>query len=92
VFVIDARDGGEFVYDPPNSRDDVFPITGTITGNGPVFVLAGTRSAGEGVTAASAEIGGTLDLSGAAPVVRLTLHTTLGIGTASGYEIEAILQ
>ncbi len=92
VFVIDARDGGEFVYDPPNSRDDVFPITGTITGKDPVFVLAGTRSAGEGVTAASAEIGGTLDLSGDAPVVRLTLRTTLGIGTASGYEIEAVLQ
>ncbi|TWP46878.1 hypothetical protein FKR81_34285 [Lentzea tibetensis] len=92
VFVIDAREDGAFVYDPPDARDDVFPITGKVLNTGPVHVLAGSRDAGSGLTAAHAEVGGTLDLTGQAPVVRLTLKTTTGMGTESTYEVEAVLQ
>lgn len=92
VFVIDAREDGEFVYDPPDSRKDVFPVTGKVLNKGPVYVLAGSRDAGSELTAAHAEVGGTLDLTGQAPVVRLTLKTTTGMGMQSSYEVEAVLQ
>jgi hypothetical protein len=75
VFVIDARDGGRLRYDPPNSRTDVFPLDDTVTAAASVYVLAGRRTAGMDVTAVTAEVGGTLDLSGADPVVRLTIST-----------------
>ncbi|PRY44853.1 hypothetical protein [Umezawaea tangerina] len=90
VFVVEARDGGRFVYDPPGSRDDLFPVTGTVTGAAPVFVLAGGRTSGEGTLAASSRIGGTFDLSGPEPVVRLTLGTA-AFGAESGYQAEAVL-
>jgi hypothetical protein len=93
VFIIDARDGGNFVYAPPNSRNDVFPIVGTVTGDGPVYVITGSRSSGDGAAATTAEIGGTLDTSSADPVARLILRTTVaGINTNSEYQVEAILQ
>jgi len=89
VFLINAKDGGSFRYDPPNSRTDIFPITGTVTGSGPVFALSGSRATGEGATAASAQIGGTIDVSGPVPVVRLTLRTETGVGSESGYDVDA---
>lgn len=91
VFIVDARDGGRFVYDPPNSRTDIFPVTGTVTSAEPVYVLTGERSVGEGATAAEATVGGTLDLSGDEPIIRLTLTST-AITTTTSYKVEAILR
>ncbi|MFF3855820.1 hypothetical protein [Micromonospora sp. NPDC002575] len=91
VLIVDARDGGRFVYDPPDSRTDIFPVTGTVVRAAPVYVLSGHRSSGEGVTAADAVVGGMLDLSGNEPVIRLTLTTT-ALATTTSYEVEAILR
>ncbi|MEV5819603.1 hypothetical protein AB0L22_10550 [Micromonospora haikouensis] len=91
VFIVDARDGGLFVYDPPDSRTDIFPVTGTVTTAAPVYVLSGRRSSGEGATAADAVVGGVLDLSGNEPVIRLTLTTT-ALTTTTSYEVEAVLR
>jgi hypothetical protein len=82
VLVVNTAEG-RFVYHAPDARSDLFPVNGTATGAGPVFVLAGQRQSG-GTTAT---VGGTLDLSGAEPTVRLTLST----GPAS-YETTAILR
>jgi hypothetical protein len=70
-------------YDPPNSRTDVFPLDDTVTAAASVYVLAGRRTAGMDVTAVTAEVGGTLDLSGADPVVRLTISTAALNATSS---------
>ncbi|MFC8845288.1 MULTISPECIES: hypothetical protein [unclassified Micromonospora] len=91
LLIVDARDGGRFVYDPPDSRTDVFPVTGTVTSAEPVYVLSGQRSAGEGVTTANAVVGGMLDLGGNEPVIRLTLTTT-ALATTTSYEVEAVLR
>ncbi|MER5622292.1 hypothetical protein ABT061_14755 [Streptosporangium sp. NPDC002544] len=88
VFVIDTRQGGTFVYDPPDSRSDIFPVTGTVTSADPLYVLSGQRSS-ESVDAKTV-IGGTLDLSGSEPTLKVTLTTTAI--TTNSYEIEAILQ
>lgn len=103
VLVVDARDGGTFVYDPANSRTDVFPVTGAVTSAEPLYVLSGRRAIEQENFSATAVVGGTLDLSGREPVVRLTLatSTTTTIRTATttardstsvSYEVEAVLQ
>ncbi|WP_162641399.1 hypothetical protein [Streptosporangium sp. 'caverna'] len=88
VFVIDSREGGSFVYDPPDSRSDIFPIIGTVVGVNPVYILSGQQSS-EDLTA-KATINGMLDISGSEPTITITLTTT-GTTTTS-YEVGAILQ
>ena len=82
VLVVDTA-GVRFRYDPPNARTDLFPVTGVVTGAGPVYVLSGQRRSGSVTTT----VGGTLDTSGADPTVDLSLTT----GTES-YEATAILR
>ncbi|MFG1754060.1 hypothetical protein [Streptosporangium sandarakinum] len=97
IFIIDDRDGGDFVYAPPDARDDIFPVTGKATGTAPFFVLTGRRSSE--TLEAEAVVGGNVDLSGREPVMNLTVTTTVGISTATAsatnatsYEFQAILQ
>ncbi|MEU4242906.1 hypothetical protein [Actinoplanes sp. NPDC026619] len=67
VLIVDTS-GGKFMYDPPDARSDLFPVTGGVTGAGPVYVLAGQRRSGDLTTT----VGGTLDTSGAEPTATLT--------------------
>ncbi|WP_062431712.1 hypothetical protein [Herbidospora daliensis] len=87
IFVVDARDGGDFVYAPADSRDDLFPVEGTVGGAEPVFVVSGERAADQ----AKVTVGGSLDRSGAEPVIELTVTTTAFSDTTS-YEFRAVLQ
>ncbi|MFF5108635.1 hypothetical protein [Streptosporangium sp. NPDC000509] len=88
VLVINTGEGGDFVYDPPGSRTDVFPVTGKVINAESVYILAGQRSSKDATT--KAVVGGTLDLSGNEPSVRLTLTTTTTETTS--YEAEAVLR
>ncbi|WP_066373044.1 hypothetical protein [Herbidospora mongoliensis] len=91
VFVIDERDGGDFVYAPADSRDDLFPVEGRVADAEPVYVISGEREADN----AKVTVGGTFDRSGPDPVINLTVTTTAVIGgsaNVASYEFRAILQ
>ncbi len=74
--VFDIGDS-EFVYAPSDSRTDLFPLSGTVTRSGDFLVLsASAETSVEPV--ARTTVGGTLDLSGAEPLLQLTSSTTTG--------------
>ncbi|WP_170990925.1 hypothetical protein [Herbidospora galbida] len=87
IFVIDARDGGDFLYAPPDSRDDLFPVEGTVSGAEPAYVVSGDRAADQ----AKVAVGGAVDLSGAEPVIHLTVTTT-AFSKVTSYEFRAVLR
>ncbi|WP_061300708.1 hypothetical protein [Herbidospora cretacea] len=87
VFVIDERDGGDFVYAPADSRTDLFPVEGRVASAEPVYVV----SAEAAVEGAEVTVGGTFDRSGAEPVITLTVTSTFFAGVTS-YEFKAILR
>ncbi|GAB1820332.1 hypothetical protein [Herbidospora sp. RD11066] len=95
VFVIGDRDGGDFVYAPADSRTDVYPVEGTITGTDRVYVVSGERADDD----AKVTVGGTFDHSGDQPVITLTVTSTtifeagdLSRTDVASYEFQAILQ
>lgn len=87
IFVIDARDGGDFLYAPADSRTDLFPVEGTVSGAESAYVVSGDRTA----DGAKVTVGGTVDQTGAEPVIELTVTTT-ALSTTTSYEFRAVLQ
>jgi hypothetical protein len=91
TFVVEKRLGGSFVYAPPDSRTDLFPIIGDVAGTSPLWILSGRANVGESLASAETTVGGSLDLSGGEPLLRLKLETSTP-GNKTAYEIEAILK
>ncbi len=90
VFLVDV-DRGTFQYAPANSRDDIFPVDGTLTPTGDrVYRMTGSRQAGGGATAAATEVNGLLDLTGSQPLVQLTVTTTIPANRSS-YQTSIVL-
>jgi hypothetical protein len=52
VLVVQERAGGAFAFVPPDARNDLYPLLGSVTGTPPLFTLAAQTSVGDAATPA----------------------------------------
>lgn len=94
---------GTFAYSPPDSRDDLFPLSGNYTLNGKSLNFDAYKTVTYGSTgSATAQVMGSVNLGSAQPILQMDIISTMGNSakvnnikfasdSASAYRVKAIL-